>query len=786
VTTNGLDSSTITIRERHGRLGLQLDSRTGLPRTLLLGHDETELAVPLALTATLLLKGQEVPGAPYGLDYLNTEQVDAFRLVEATPVYRLTGPHETYTVVTEAGEWTARWEYTFRQSHPRLELQIDLSPTRAAGKATLRDLRLDFRFSPRDLEAWRIEAPGNQLRPGVAAVALREPVTISSAGGVFGSTGLVALHRPEQGLVVVWWPFSRSEIGTIQVRSIDDGVQLTLHSGLAGRLSAGESLRYGALELDILTGGWAATRDQVPAWYTTQGLSTPHDRPEWIATASIFEVQIGYSVFWGGYQYRPYPTVRDLLADLGRIKGLGYNTLQIMPRQPYPSYNVHDYADISTSYGDEDDLRALVAACHALGMRVILDILMHGVIDREVMAQTAQRVRSGPYFARLDETTPHSFYHAARDGYHIAWSRHILDFEPHWSAGSPARHPLADQHPDWFMRDSDQNIIGIYTKAFDIANPDWQEYFAAAAEELVRRLDIDGFRFDAPTYNDLPNWSRQTERRASYSPLGCLELFASLRERLKRIKESAILYTEPSGVLFRQAMDVTYNYDEQWLINAILQPPGEQRERTAVRNGRELAAWFRDRNAVLPPGSLIAHHIDSHDTFWWPLPGRKWRREQYGVAATRALLAVFALSGGAYMTFVGGEAQIEDDVRRVHLLRATLPEIGRGAASYQAVTVDQETVYAVVRHVGHSCSVLLVNLSDQHRQATCSLDTAQLHLEDTWYEVYDAWNDRALEIGERYALQRTELHQLGLTFAAFQPRLLVIRPAAPMDAIRLQ
>ena len=309
---------------------------------------------------------------------------------------------------------------------------------------------------------------------------------------------------------------------------------------------------------------------------------------DWIKDASIFEVQIGYSVFWSNYQYQPYPTVRNLLADLGRIKGLGYTMLQIMPRQPYPSYNIHDYADITTSYGDEADLRALIKAAHELDMHVILDILLHGVIDQEVITETAGRVRSGPYFERLAQQTNTMF---TSESSAISWSRHILDFERYWAGGSPFRHSLADEHPEWFMRDSAQNIIGIYTKAFDVANTAWQEYFADAAVHLVKELDIDGFRFDAPTYNDLPNWSTATARRASYSPLGSLELFEKLRIRLKETKQSLILYTEPSGVAFRQSMDVTYNYEEQWLFNSIFRPEtGEQSERTRVRNGRELAA----------------------------------------------------------------------------------------------------------------------------------------------------------------------------------------------------
>jgi hypothetical protein len=264
--------------------------------------------------------------------------------------------------------------------------------------------------------------------------------------------------------------------------------------------------------------------------------------------------------------------------------------------------------------------------------------------------------------------------------------------------------------------------------------------------------------------------------RASYSPLGSLQLFDRLRTRLKGLKDSILMYTEPSGVLFRQAMDVTYNYDEEWLPDAVLRPSrDEQSKRTAVRNGRDLAAWFRERNAVLPTGSLIAHHIDSHDTFWWPLPGQKWRREQYGIDATRALLAVFALSGGAYMTFVGGEEGIEEDVRRVHRLRKTLPEIGHVTADYDAVTVEHEAIYAVVRQKGADCSVLLVNLSGEGCEAGCSLNLGRLGLSGTSYTVTDAWNKRALNSDRVYAYQAEDLGQMSLEFDAYQPMLLVLR-----------
>jgi glycosidase len=757
------------------QFGVGLNEETGLPESLLFRQNERDVIIPLSFTAELVTEGQEASRAPLGIEYLHTNRITTFRRSKEPFTHRLEGVQETYSVTTHAENWQVTWHYTFRIQHPRLELSFDIGPLEGAEggttPATLRDVRLLATFHPPSLVSWYIEAPGNSIRPGVRADLLEVPVPISPVGGVFGSTALVAFHQPREQQVLVLWPFSRTEIGIVHLQKQNEALLLAIDTGLAGRLIPGEMLHYEAIHLDMLDSTWEEVRADVPRWYAPLGLHTPIDRADWIRSASIFEVQIGGPVFWGEYTYSPYPTVRHLLDDLERIKNLGYTLLQIMPRQPYPSYNVHDYADITTSYGDEADLRELVASCHALGMRVILDILMHGVIDQEIMAETAARVRSGPYFARLAEPTP--VFTADPDAGAISWSRHILDFEPHWLAGSPPRHPLALEHPEWFMRDSAQKIIGIYTKAFDAANPAWQEYFMQATETLVKRLDIDGFRFDAPTYNDLPNWSKATEKRASYSPLGCLPLFEQLRPRLKALKEDIILYTEPSGALFRQSMDITYNYEEQWLIPAVLgKSADENRQHIRVRNGRELATWFRDRNAVLPPGSLIAHHIDSHDTFWWPLPGSKWRREQFDLPATRALLAVFALSGGAYMTYVGGEQGIENEVRKVHHLRTTLPEIAIGEALYEPLSIDEEAIYGVVRRQGEQCSLLLVNLSGQPCRASCTLDVDAAHQGRGEYQVSDAWKDPDLVQKVQF---REQFYTFTHEFEPFQVSLLVVR-----------
>ena len=81
-----------------------------------------------------------------------------------------------------------------------------------------------------------------------------------------------------------------------------------------------------------------------------------------------------------------------MTADLGRIVALGFDVIQLMPRQPYPSYNVHDYNDVDTTYGGEEALAVLVQRAHELGLRVVLDVVLHGVLDRRSIRDALARV----------------------------------------------------------------------------------------------------------------------------------------------------------------------------------------------------------------------------------------------------------------------------------------------------------------------------------------------------------------------------------------------------------
>ena len=559
---------------------------------------------------------------------------------------------------------------------------------------------------------WILNVPGNGLRKDVPISILNTEVGISPVGGLRGSSSVVHLGSENNGQIAIW-PNNRVEIAELTLKSSGEHqIQLKIDTNFGSDLSTVSSVELEIYKIDLAVPRYEDFAPVFQDWLRKDGYVSPNNPPAWIDGAMIYEAQIGFSVFNEVHHYSPYLQVRDLINDLDQINKYGFTCIQLMPKQPYPSYNIHDFWDIDTSYGDKEEIKELVQKAHKLGIKVILDILLHGVLDKEIIKIAADGVRSGPFADLISSETGDSFNSDVKDwhNYLIAWSRHILDFEKYWYEGSPDVSPLIAQHPDWFYTNSDGQVQGVYTKAFDARNSSWQDYFISACEFLMNELNIDGFRFDAPSYNDFPNWATWARGRAGASALGCLGLFDRLRPVMKKINPQSLLYTEPSGHVFRQAMDLNYNYDEQWLVTAISEPSAQSA--WGVRGAKDLATWVQERDRFLPNGSLTAHHIDSHDTFWWPSWGKKWRREQFDITKVRLLTLIFGSLPGPFMMFSGGEIGIE------HLL-PKLAKVKRskiwltGEINWWTKATDPDGLFAISRKLDKEVSASLVNFTDK-------------------------------------------------------------------------
>ena len=692
------------LRSQESSHWIEISDESGLITAI--GREAESPSAVLSITAAIAVEidGDERRAPTGGIEYFDVERISTV-LRTGEPKLSSSGLSSTWIIPIKIGNLSGGIEYTFNAHGPAVSIRLVLHHFKALVRNVYLDLCVELLPGQ-----WMINVPGNGLRADLDLYQISQSIGVSPLGGLRGSASLIHLAQEDQALIL--WADNDIEIPEVLFESLSpNSFNLQITSNFGSDLSQINMIELPLLSLDLNPGSFHSFAPIFASWLQNKGINSPNNPPTWVKQAMIYEAQIGFSVFAQVNKYSPYPEVKHLIKDLDRIKSLGFSCIQLMPRQPYPSYNVHDYKDIDVSYGDKDEIKRLIVEAHKLGIKVILDVLLHGVLDQEIIKLAADGVRSGPFNALINAETSDSFSSDVKDwhNYLIAWSRHILDFEPYWSSGSPAKSELEESNPEWFYRNSNGDITGVYTKAFDARSESWRNYFIDSMKYLVLELGIDGFRFDAPTYNDFYNWAPWARYRAGASALACTALFEKMRPIMKTINPEFLFYTEPSGLSLRKSMDLNYNYDEQWLVTSIGDVSSQKP--WGIRSGRDLARWIQDRDLLLPLGSITAHHIDSHDTFWWPSWGKKWRREQFDLSTVRILTLIFGLLPGPFMMFVGGEEGIEDLLPQISSIkREEIWQKGKSLWWTSAKTPD--SVFGLTHLLNNEAITVLVNTSD--------------------------------------------------------------------------
>lgn len=112
--------------------------------------------------------------------------------------------------------------------------------------------------------------------------------------------------------------------------------------------------------------------------------------------------------------------LRGIASKLDYIAGLGVDAVWLCPIYASPGadggYDVADHTAIAPEYGTLDDLAALIAACHARGLRVLLDLVLAHTSEAHPWFQAARASRDNPLadryvFAdpRADGTPPNNW-----------------------------------------------------------------------------------------------------------------------------------------------------------------------------------------------------------------------------------------------------------------------------------------------------------------------------------------------------------------------------------------
>ena len=131
----------------------------------------------------------------------------------------------------------------------------------------------------------------------------------------------------------------------------------------------------------------------------------------------IYEAHVGMAQEEG--RIGTYREFADII--LKHIKEAGYNTIQLMAIMEHPyygsfGYQVANFFAASSWFGEPDDLKYLVNKAHAMGIRVILDL-----VHSHAVKNTAEGIH-------MFDGTVWQFFHDGGKGEHPSWGTKCFDY----------------------------------------------------------------------------------------------------------------------------------------------------------------------------------------------------------------------------------------------------------------------------------------------------------------------------------------------------------------------
>jgi maltose alpha-D-glucosyltransferase / alpha-amylase len=118
--------------------------------------------------------------------------------------------------------------------------------------------------------------------------------------------------------------------------------------------------------------------------------------PLWFKDAVIYETHVKSFYDSNG---DGIGDLRGLVEKLDYLQELGVNCLWLLPLCPSPlkddGYDIADYRNVHPDYGTLEDFRQLVAAAHARGIRVLVELVVNHTSDQHPWFQRARRAPSG-------------------------------------------------------------------------------------------------------------------------------------------------------------------------------------------------------------------------------------------------------------------------------------------------------------------------------------------------------------------------------------------------------
>ncbi len=359
---------------------------------------------------------------------------------------------------------------------------------------------------------------------------------------------------------------------------------------------------------------------------------------------------VWYEIFVRSFQDSDGDGVGDLQGVIQRLPylaELGVSGIWLMPIHPSPSYHgydVIDYLDVNPDYGTLDDVKELLQAAHALGIRVIIDFVPNHSSSRH------------PWFEAAAAGDP-----AFRDYY--VWSADPPDWRG--TRGGSAWHlnPVA----------ANDHYLGLFSPGMPDLNHR-NEHVRAAFQDVARfwlELGIDGFRVDA-----IQHMVESESGQISNTP----ETYEWVREFVAFMKAEAPhafivgeTWTEmPAIIRYHEAADLPMSFDYP-LWRALLSA-------VQARSAADLVDIVAQAESLYPDDAVRGTFVSNHDQ---TRPGTLLSFPRRDEQRLKLLAGLLLTLPGTPFLYYGDEIGLPDgpgsaDVEKRAPMRWTEPSPGGG------------------------------------------------------------------------------------------------------------
>lgn len=454
------------------------------------------------------------------------------------------------TLIVDSGMpgWRLTQRFTLRRSDPVVERCVRLENVGGA-KGVLRYLRLTA-------DGLCIGEPGkcfyrvlaNYPPADVRLDALTPGRRVAQQWG--SSIGnFVLLHNASRQLSLVANTYSDEEHAWAEVTEGKGAIRVDGLLAVVCRAEQNKVLDVGTQFIAVADGDLGAALRACHRVYDRVGLRPPTATQDQAARAIIYSAHPGGTIDSGFQDVGGYSQFAKLLPSL---RDLGVNVLWFLPIWKGPVYAPDDYYALDERLGSVAECKLLVDQAHALGIRVLLDLVPHG--PRDV------------------------------SGLHL-------------------------QHPDWVSRKQDGELMYWWgCLSCDYAHPGWQQYMGEHAAYWVKQVGVDGYRVDCAGGGP-ENWSPYGGNRPSMSnQWGGLGVLASARREMEKVKLDPLLLAEAAGPAFFRSANWTYDWP---LCLDILRRIDDEPVEQFVPHVRQ---WLQNTQYAFPREGRLMRFLENHDT----------------------------------------------------------------------------------------------------------------------------------------------------------------------------